>query len=260
MFERKKEYPRYWPILFILNKLSSLNNHFFLQKYIFLAKIEGKIPIDYIFIKETYGPYCIDIKQDARELNNNGLITMIWDPDRSRWNFEIVERHKVEIEEIINDIPDKWKRKFDSIMDKYTKYSRRELEEYVYKHHVRSKEKNEQILSNIKSTAQKLEKLTENYPPNYNSFLLQGVVDYCLLALRKINPSDIIQQDYLLRSIYNLLSSVGEITELVSQNPECLAKMDLRDIEEEFELTQEVCKEVGNLPTLEEMDLSLLKA
>ena len=101
-----------------------------------------------------------------------------------------------------------------------------------------------------------MEKPVEAYPPNYNSFLIQGIIQYCLLSLRKIKPTDIIQQDYLLRNIHYLLTSVMDIDELASKSPECLVKMDLRDIEEEFEQTQEACKEIGNLPTVEEMELT----
>lgn len=255
MLKQEKLYPRYWPILFILQKVNLLKSHFLLQKYIFLAKVEARLPIDYIFVKEAHGPYCVDIKQDARELASEGLISMEFNADKPAWAFKAQDEEKVDIDRIINDIPEKWKKKFIGILDKYRKFSISDLEKHVYEHHVRSLEKNTQIISNIKSTAQTLEKSVESYPPNYNSYLVQGIIEYCLLALRK-TPGDIIQQDYLIRNIYYLLSSVTEIDELVRKDSECLAKIDLRDLEEEFEITQIACKEVAEMPLLEEMNLS----
>jgi predicted translin family RNA/ssDNA-binding protein len=180
---------------------------------------------------------------------------MEWNADKPAWAFKMQGAEKIDIETILNGIPDKWKKKFGNILNKYRNFTIADLEKHVYKNHVRSLEKNAQILSNIRSTAQMLEKSVETYPPNYNSYLVQGIVEYCLLALKR-TPGDIIQQDYLIRNIYYLLSSVTEIDELVRKDSACLAKIDLRDIEEEFEITQIACREVAKMPLLEEMNLS----
>jgi len=257
----KIDFPRHWPILFVLSQLKRLDSHFLLQKFIFLAKVEGRIPfINYIFIKETHGPYCVDIKSDAAELSHAGAISMDWDADDSRWVFASGENTGTAASKALEGIPEKWLRKFAEILKKYEGYSVSGLEAHVYKHHVRSHEKNTQILSSIRSSIESLGKSTEVYPPNYNSFLIQAIVAYCLLVLKKNRLDDIIQEDFLIRNMHYLLSCVTEIVELVDKSPDCLVKMDLRDLEEEFEQTQLVCKELGGLPVLEEMDLSLLKS
>ena len=65
--------PKYWPILYVVYRLKRVYSSFDLQKYLYLAKVEGNAPIEYVFVNDYCGPRCASIKQDAISLGARGL-------------------------------------------------------------------------------------------------------------------------------------------------------------------------------------------
>lgn len=255
--DKLEQLPRYWPILYILDRISAETCHFFLQKNIFLSKVEAKFPVKYTFSKHEHGPYCIDIKADAKDLDTRGLISMKWDSSFNRWQFSIKEAGKVELKRLNADIPEKWFKKINNVLDRYHDYSITDLEKIVYKKYVKEKKETDGVLNNVRENIQKTLNQFKDYAPSYNLFLLSGSLEYCLLAIDNVEDNkDIVQRNYFISVIYDYVSKVVEIGSMVAQNPDCLNELDLRDEEDTFYLIQQICKEISDFPSLEEIDLS----
>jgi len=92
------ELPRHWPILYALYHSGKIYNHFNLQKYIFLAEREGRVPIEYIFSKEDYGPYCSNIKKDAFLLRDQGYIDI---SVGYGWIFDLTQKAEENAENLL---------------------------------------------------------------------------------------------------------------------------------------------------------------
>ncbi|MBC7333736.1 MAG: hypothetical protein H5T85_04650 [Actinobacteria bacterium] len=242
--------PRYWPIVFVLGKLGKLYNNFNLQKFIYLAKVEGKIPIDYVFTKHNYGPYCPQIKVDARTLNKKDIISMC--DNGIGWIFKITDNGLKEFERIENLLPEKYKERFESILDGFKHYSRYRLQNYIYAKHIRSLGKNEEIKNSlIKDVNNLIDQITE-FPPSHNSVFIQGALDYCLLILKKEEFKDPVKKDELLQVTSDFILNCSMILDLVGKDKNILDDMDLSDLEQDFEYVQSVAKAYNILPHIDD--------
>lgn len=247
---------RDWPILYVLYKLGKVYNNFHLQKFIYLAKVEANIPIQYTFMKFDYGPYDRTIKNDALNLSLNGYIQMHFD---TGWVFEITHKGNLLAKELISKVPIKYRDAFDTILTKFKGYSLCTLKQYVYNHHIRPHAKNEVLKRSLTTNLKKLLGDFELFPPSHNSTFICGALDYSILALKKEKISDPVQKDHLLRLIYAFANEMRDIYDKVGNDKTLLAKLDLRDSEEQFQLIQSVCSELNILPTLDEdFDLAIL--
>jgi len=242
--------PRYWPIIFVLGKLKKVHNNFNLQKFIYLAKKKKKIPINYIFTKYNYGPYCPQIKIDAKNLNNRDIISMY--DDGIGWIFKITDNGLKEYDKIEGLLPEKYKARFGAILDNFKHYSRYRLQNYIYKKHIRSLDKNEEIKKSLIYTVNSLIDDFLGFPPSHNSVLIQGSLDYCLLILKKEKLVDSVKKDELLQTVSDFVLSCSRILDLVARDKNILENMDLSSLEEDFGYIQSMASGYNILPGIED--------
>lgn len=251
--------PRCWPILFVLDELDEIQGHFYLQKYIYLAKVEGQIPIDYEFIKEDYGPYSITIKSDAFFLNKKDLIEMEY--DSGRWIFRITEQGKFVVKRILENVNESNINRFKDVLSEFRNYSLSRLKKHVYSNHIRSEEDNIKLKVQIYSYIKELIDYLETEDVNRNSAFLLGSLDYCLIALEQENLDDPVKKDILFTQIQSYSTKVMEIIDLISNKPDILIYLDIKEFQERFEYLQDIISnELKVIPRLddENFDIELL--
>ena len=251
------ELPKHWPILYALYHLGKIHNNFNLQKYLFLAQREGRVPIKYIFSKEDYGPYCSNIKQDASFLHNQGYINMSFGVG---WIFDLTPKGRIECGELVKKIPLRIREFFDQILDKYSSYSRAELGEYVYKNYMKSPEELEELKNQLIDGSDFLLEDFQDLELSSNSLFILGTLDYCRTALKKENLDDVVKKGHLLSVIGGYIEKYNELQNCLEGTPELLPDSPLKWSKEDFEQAQNICSEYGVLPALydENLDLSEL--
>lgn len=126
-----------WPILLLLHFKREIVTHIRLQKMLFLAFSEGKLPI-YNFRRADYGPYDRDIKLDAITLADEDYIDLtkyVQSTGALRYRvFRITEKGDGYIEELIKSkkLPEKYVFKMKAIVEKYGKDSWETIVSVVY--------------------------------------------------------------------------------------------------------------------------------
>lgn len=248
--------PKYWPILYVLYRLKKIYNTFNLQKYLYLAKVDGNAPIEYIFVEDYYGPCCSSIKQDVISLGDQGYIKVSFE---NGWVFEITENGVKQVEDFINDVPIEVQKSFDHILDKYSSLSVVRLRDYVYDWHIKSKPRDEyeQLKHQLLTEIDFLLSEFFHFESNGNSLFIRGSIDYCLLVLKRENLDDVVQKDNLLTIINSYIKKIMVLRELTRENPELLGHACLNDLKEDFELIQEACVEYKVLSALYDEDIDL---
>lgn len=248
--------PRCWPILFVLDELDEIQGHFYLQKYIYLAKVEGQIPIDYEFIKEDYGPYSISIKSDAFSLDSKGLIEMFY--DSGRWIFQITDKGRFVTERILENVTEDYINTFKEVLSKFTNHSLSQLKNHVYSNHIRSEEDNFKLKLQIYSYIKDLMDYLENEDVNRNSAFLLGSLDYCLIALEQEDLDDPVKKDNLFAQIQSYSTKIEEIIDLISNKPDILIYLDIKECQERFEYLQDiVSNELNVIPRLDDENFDI---
>jgi len=248
----EEELPKFWSILYVLCRLKRICNSFELQKYLYLAKVDGNAPIDYIFVDDYYGPCCSSIKEEAIALGEQGYINVSFE---NGWVFEITEDGIKQVENFIRAVPVEVRRSFDHILEEYTSFPLIKLRDNWY---MNSKpgEEHEQIKKQLLSEINLLLNEFSQFESNGNSLFIRGSIDYCLLVLKRENLDDI-QKDNLLAIINGYLKKIMTLSELTRGNHEVLGYFCLNDIKEDFELTQKACVEYNVLPALFDDDIDL---
>jgi uncharacterized protein YwgA len=248
--------PTYWAILYALYRLKRVYNSFELQKYLYLAKVNGNAPIDYVFVQDYYGPFCSHIKQEALSLEDKGYIKISFENGRV---FEITEDGMKHVETFINDVPLEIQKSFDYILEKYTALPVIKLRDYVreWPATLKSSEEYEHLKTQLFNEIDLLLKDFSHLESNGNSLFLRGSIDYCLLVLKR-EQLDNIKKDILLTVVQNYLKKIMLLRELTRENPELLGHLCLNDLKEDFELTQEACVAYNVIPALfdDTIDLS----
>ncbi len=251
-----KDLPRCWPILFLLDELDEIQGHFYLQKYIYLAKVEGKIPMDYAFVKEDYGPYSISIKSDALLLDKKGLIKMF--NDSGRWIFKLTSKGKLVTEKILENIPESNIQSFREILTKFKNLSLYQLKDHVYQTHIRTEEENNMLKNQIYSYIKELMHNFDKMEVNRNSVFILGSLDYCLMVLENENIDDSVKKDLLLTQIYSYSNKIKELNDLIYNKPKILIDLDIKDYEELFDYLQDiVSRELEIIPRLDDEDFNI---
>ncbi|MCL5985437.1 MAG: hypothetical protein M1371_02600 [Actinobacteria bacterium] len=239
--------PRYWPILYILHKLKAVYGNFYIQKYIYLAKVEGNIPIKYSFLKDNYGPYTVEIKNDFTELSKMGLIEVIFGyfTTYGCWSLKIKDAGEKWIIENINSIPGGWQEKIDEILKKYRSWPMWKLSDYIYKERIRTLEHDKQIIEDVINDCQILITRTVKLAPSHNAFLLQGSLDLITRLLEKIETvDDPIKRDQILQNIRYYLEEIGETLTIIGRNEQIISELNLNDLEEKFSFIEEIYEEL----------------
>ena len=97
----------------------------------------------------------------------------------------------------------------------------------------------------------------DSFPTKYNQILLQGALDYCRLALRKIqaNLFHLKAFEDIEKYIKKYILFVENFCSQHQDETENIAKVDLQVAEDYFENIQDICKKANILPLLEEMTL-----
>ena len=236
---------RYWPILYILYKFKEIYGHFFIQKYIFLAKVEEGIPIKYGFLKNSYGPYTVEIKMDFLNLREQGLIDSYFSFGLNAWVLKIKRSGENWVDENINNIPQKWKDKMDKIIVKYGNWSRRKLSDYVYENHIKSLEQDQQFIDELKSDCSIFIEKTEPLLMSHNALLLQGSLDLIMRLLRKAHKlEDPIKREQILQNIKYYLEEIGQTLAIIDGKETIITELNLNDLEEDFSLIEEIYEEL----------------
>ena len=248
--------PKYWPILYALYRLKRICNSFDFQKYLYLAKVDGNAPIEYIFVEDYCGPCCSSIKRDAISLGDQGYIKVSFE---NGWVFEITEDGVKQVECFINDVPVEVQKSFDHILEEYSSFPMVKLRDHVYDWHIKPKprEEYEQLKKQLLTEIELLLNEFSNFESNGNSLFIRGSMDYCLLVLKREKLDDV-QKNNLLSIINGYIKKITILRELTRENPEILEHLCLNDLKEDFELTQEACVEYKVVPALfdEDVDLS----
>lgn len=247
--------PKFWSILYALYRLKRICNSFELQKYLYLAKVDGKAPIDYIFVDDYYGPCCSCIKQDAIALGEEGYIKVSFE---NGWVFEITGDGIKQVENFIRSVPVEVRRSFDHILEKYISLPLVKLRDNWYMN-LKPREEHEQIKKQLLSEIDLLLNEFSQFESNGNSLFIRGSIDYCLLVLKRENLDEI-QKNNLLAIINGYLKKIMTLRELTRGNQKVLGYFCLNDIKEDFELAQKACVEYNVLPALfdDDIDLSAL--
>lgn len=250
------ELPKYWAILYALYRLKRICNSFDLQKYLYLAKVDGNAPIEYIFVEDYYGPCCSSIKHDVISLGDQGYITLSFE---NGWVFEITDDGVKQVEDFIKDVPVEVQKSFDHILEEYSSLSVVKLRDYMCDWHIKPKprEESEQLKKQLLTEIEFLLSEFSHFESNGNSLFIRGSIDYCLLVLKREILDDI-QKNNLLTIVSGYIKKIMILRELTRENPEILGYLCLNDLKEDFELTQEACVEYKVLPALfdEDVDLS----
>lgn len=247
--------PRCWPILYTLYKMKRIRGHFYLQKYIYLAKVEGEVPIEYEFSKDDYGPYSLGIKTDAFRLDHEGYIEL--SDSGGIWVFQITQKGRAVIKKIMEIIPESNITRFDGILDKFKGYSFTKLKNYVYSRHVKEDLENNQLKKQILMDIDDLISIFRGRESSHNSMFIRGSLDYCSMLLKKEDLKDTIKKDMLLSYISSYNHYIMELNELTVKN-DILDHLNLEDAVERFDHIQEIgSKELSIMPRLDDESADL---
>ena len=257
--------PRYWPILYVVYRLRRVYSSFDLQKYLYLAKVEGNAPIEYVFVNDYCGPRCASIKQDAISLGARGYLKVSFE---NVWVFEISEEGARVAKELMNSLPVEVKNAFDRVLEEYSSLPIVKLRDYVYDDGVhrhpganpRTRTEYEEygeLKNQIKSEINILLHDFSGIESNANTLFLLGSLDYCMLVLKRENLMDSSQKDNLITLISGYVKKVMLLRELMGDNPELVGEVCLNDLKEDFELIQEASEEYKVLPALYEEGIDL---
>ena len=259
--------PKYWPILYVVYRLKRVYNSFNLQKYLYLAKVEGNAPIEYVFVNDYCGPRCASIKQDAISLGARGYLRVSFE---NGWVFEITEEGARVAEELMNNLPVEVRNAFDHILEEYSSLPVVKLRDYVYndnnvhqrpgaKLRMRTEYEDEygELKNQIKSEINLLLHDFSSMESNANTLFLLGSLDYCMLVLKREKLVDSFQKDNLITLISGYVKKVMLLRELMGDNPELVGEVCLNDLKEDFELIQEASEEYKVLPALYEEGIDL---
>jgi|GEM_PF-1100482 len=250
----EKELPRYWAILFALDYLGEIYNNFNLQKYLFLAQREAHVPMEYVFSKNDYGPYCSNIKQDAMLLDTKGFIKMSFGLG---WEFRLTDRGREMYKKIIKLIPPDVHNSFIRVLHKYGSYSRVALGEYVYKNYMKSLEEIEELKRQLIVEGDFLITNFQNLEASSNTFFLLGTVDYCKIALKKEQLRDEVQKGHLVSVIERYIEKINDFQECLDEKLNILSDISLNCLTEDFGYLQDICKGYAVLPALDDENLDL---
>ncbi|RLG35432.1 hypothetical protein DRN80_01980 [Methanosarcinales archaeon] len=254
--------PKYWPILYVVYRLRRVYNSFDLQKYLYLAKVDGNAPIEYVFVDDYCGPRCASIKQDAISLGVRGYLKVSFE---NRWVFEITEEGARVAKELMNSLPVEVQNAFDHILEEYSSLPVVKLRDYVYDAHQypgvkprpRAETEYEELKKQIKSEINLLLHDFSGIESNANTLFLLGSLDYCMLVLKRENLAETFQKDNLITLIDGYVKKVMLLRELLGNNPELVGEICLNDLKEDFELIQEASEEYKVLPALYEEGIDL---
>ncbi|MDP2973538.1 MAG: DUF4065 domain-containing protein [Candidatus Diapherotrites archaeon] len=248
--------PRFWPILYSIFKSGKIDFHFFLQKYIYLAKREGKAKIGYVFEKYDFGPYCRLIKADTVALQEQNLIDIYSDYGG---HFSVHSGAENNIKTILESVPKKELKIMDAILEKYKGYSVSELKKYIYSKYVKRPEDIDLRKQELVEESGKLLGEVKKMPKSKNSLTLEAALDYSKLLLLKENFKDVIKKEIIVSSVDDLFDKIENILTTTKENPSTLECLDIVDVEEDFEIAQAVSDEFGVLPSLagDETDLNV---
>ncbi len=248
--------PRFWPILYSIFKTGKIDFHFFLQKYIYLAKREGKAKIGYVFEKYDFGPYCRLIKADTITLQEQNLIDIYSDYGR---HFSVHNGAENDIKTILQSVPKKELKIMDAILEKYKGYSVSELKKYIYSKYVKRPEDINLRKQELVEESGKLLGEIKKMPRSKNSLIVEAALDYSKSLLVKENFKDVIKKEIVVSSVNDLFDKIENILTATKENPPTLECLDIVDVEEDFEIVQAVSEELGVLPSLggNETDLNV---
>lgn len=249
--------PRFWPILYSIFRAGKIDFHFFLQKYIYLAKREGKAKIGYVFEKYDFGPYCRLIKADAIALQEQNLIDIHSDYGR---HFSIHKGAENDIKAILQkSVPEKELKIMDAILEKYKGYSVSELKKYIYSKYVKRPEDISLLKQELIEESGKLLGEVKKMPRSKNSLTLEAALDYSKSLLVKENFRDVIKKEIIVSSVNDLFDKIENILTATKESPPALECLGIVDVEEDFEIVQAVSDELGVLPSLggNETDLNV---
>ena len=247
--------PKYWSILYALHRLTRIGTSFDLQKYLYLAKVNSNVPIEYIFVDEDYGPCCSSIKQDAQHLGDLGYLDVSFE---SGWVFKITEAGEKQVEEFIHDVPEDVQKSFDHILQECSSLSLLQLREGAgdLGKEPKTREEYEQLKKQLLAEIELLLNEFSYFESNGNSLFVRGSLDYFQLVLKRENLDDI-QKVNLLILINGYLKKIVLLRELTRENPELLEHLCLNDLKEDFELAQMACVDYKVLPALFDEDIDL---
>jgi len=254
--------PKYWPILYVVYRLRRVYNSFDLQKYLYLAKVDGNAPIEYVFVDDYCGPRCASIKQDAISLGVRGYLKVSFE---NGWVFEITEEGARVAKELMNSLPVEVQNAFDHILEEYSSLPVVKLRDYVYDAHQypgvkprpRAETEYEELKKQIKSEINLLLHDFSGIESNANTLFLLGSLDYCKLVLKREKLVDSFQKDNLITLIDGYVKKVMLLRELLGNNLELVGEVCLNDLKEDFELIQEASEEYKVLPALYEEGIDL---
>lgn len=244
--------PRYWPILFVVGNAGDFLTHFHLQKTIYLLKVEGRVPIRYKFGKDAYGPYDLEIKSDAIDLEQMGLLSMMW--ERAGWKFRVLPRGREQILQMEQILGDRESQRLKQIVRKYCFRSVANLAQYIYAQHIKTTGEHRVTRDELSARAQQLLRKVETYPPSRNRHLLAGGVDYCHLALQREQLHDPVHRDQLYRAITAILEEASAIVEVAGKDTQALEHISLDGFEETFNYCKKAVEDLGVLPDLSSDD------
>lgn len=241
--------PRYWPLVAILSETGRTESY---RQLLYLSYLlSQRVPLDYTFSP----PPCLEspqLRTDLDRLASRGLISMKF---HLVWVLEITRRGKNSFVRIKEELPRKWLRSLKSLVQECYGSSYLQQLEQLSAERLSSRS----VLLPEKNLAEDIEHLVsqlEKSPPSHNRLMLEGSLDYLISALRKIRR--IPQRAQLLASANCYIVQIQKIYGLVAVNYEVLGGLDLRDLQEEFELLEGAFRETTKLPLVEERhDLSL---
>ncbi len=260
MSDKRGKLPRYWPILYVVYRLRRVDNSFDLQKYIYLAKMEGNVPVEYVFTDDYCGPRCASIKQDAISLGARGYLKVSFE---DRWVFEITEAGARHAEGVMDSLPGDVRDAFDRILEEYSTLPVVKLRDYITdgsrfrykgaKPRSEYEELKKQIISEINLLLHDFSRMESNG----NILFLLGSLDYCMLVLKRENVTELSQKGNLIALINGYVNKVMLLRELAGDNHELMGGICLNDYKEDFELIQSASEEYKVLPALYEEGIDL---
>lgn len=90
-------------------------------------------------------------------------------------------------------------------------------------------------------------------PESYNKALLQGVADYCATVVSRLDEGRVADRQ-LLNQVRRLTSQIESLrSQFADQYSGTFALLDLRVIEDKFDMVQAESARLGVLPTLTDM-------
>jgi hypothetical protein len=250
--------PRYWPALFVAGHSGEFLTHFHLQKTIYLLKVECRVPISYKFAKDTHGPYDVEIKSDAHDLSEKGLLAMQW--EGRGWKFHLTAVGADELLLVEKVIGSSEVQKLKRTVQKYCYLPIAKLEEYVYKNHVCSKGQHATAKSDLLRRADSLLRAYEEYPTSRNQLVVSGAIDFCKVALEHEHLTDVVHQDQIRRATEAVLAEATALLDLNKADREALQHFSLDGFEETFHYCRQIAQDLGVLPDLfsEDSDWTVL--